>query len=178
MLTTILLWSSLILPWFSLLLLDKNTIKRYFPVAIFTALLVTIVFEMAYLLQWWELLVSIVPWGSITNVPFVYGMFFIGTIWIFHFTYGRFWLYLLTNLVIDAMQIFIFSRYMFQGWLYRLVNITELQVYILMVSISVMIYGYQMWQERLFTDNMFSGKKDGPFELELRSPWKRKEKIR
>jgi hypothetical protein len=96
MLKQLILWGSLIVPWLSLLLLKKEIVKRYMPVAIFTALLVTIYNELGYTYQWWVVKERIFP--IITYVPFVYGGFLVGTLWIFHITFGKFWLYLLTNM--------------------------------------------------------------------------------
>ncbi|WNQ11427.1 hypothetical protein MJA45_28160 [Paenibacillus aurantius] len=54
-----------------------------------------------YSLHWWVMLTRIVPWGIITNISFVYGVFFVGILLIFPFTYPRFWLYLIVNLVVS-----------------------------------------------------------------------------
>ncbi len=69
----IILWILLIAPWLTLFFMKKEGIKRYIPVTIFTVLLVTIIYEIAYTYRWWELEVNIVPWGHITNVSYAYG---------------------------------------------------------------------------------------------------------
>jgi len=56
---------------------EKKGIKGYISVTIFTTLLVTIIFEIAYTYNWTEIMVKIVPWGNITNVSLAYGSFFI-----------------------------------------------------------------------------------------------------
>jgi len=164
------LWTSLFVPWLSLFFLKKNVVKRYMPVTVFTALIVTVVFEMAHALRWWEMLEWIVPWGYITNVSFVYGLFAVGTIWIFYLTYGKFWWYLALNVGIDALQAFVFHRF-FEGRIYRLVRLNELQVFLLMVGISVVIYVYQMWQEGIFAKEELPR---GSLEAGLRHPFRRK----
>jgi len=145
----IILWLSLILPWLSLFLMKKQAIKRYMPVAIFVSLLVTILFEVAHAFNWWVLLDWFVPWGYITNVPFVYGAFLVGTMWIFYFTYQKFWLYLLTNIIIDAVFIFGISHF-FEGRLYRFANMGRWGVFFLMIGLTLIIYGYHAWQEDIF----------------------------
>lgn len=114
MFNKIILWSSLILPWLSLFFMKKESIKRYMPVAIFVSLLVTILFEVAYTFKWWVMLDKIAPWGNITNVAFTYGTFLVGTIWIFYFTYRKFWAYMVTNILIDGIFAFGLSRF-FEG---------------------------------------------------------------
>lgn len=149
MFNKIMLWSFLILPWPTLLFLGKESVKRYMPVAVFVSLLVTILFEAAHSLKWWVMIDQIVPWGYITNVSFVYGIFLVGTIWIFHFTFRNFWLYITTNIVIDGLFAFVLNNF-FEGKIYRLVNFNELQVFLLMVGLSLTIYFYQRWQEQIF----------------------------
>ncbi|MCA0753528.1 hypothetical protein KP806_00575 [Paenibacillus sp. N4] len=149
MFNKIMLWAFLLLPWPTLLFLGKKSVKRYMPVAVFVSLLVTILFEVAHSLKWWVLIDQIVPWGYITNVSFVYGIFLVGTIWIFHYTYRNFWLYLLVNAVIDGLFMFVLSNF-FEGRIYNLVNFNQFQVFLLMVGLSLVIYGYQKWQEEVF----------------------------
>ena len=168
----LLLWITWIVPWFSLLFLKKDMIKRYMPVAVFTALLVTIVFEIAYALRWWEMLERIVPWGTITNVSFVYGLFIVGTIWIFYFTYRNFWLFLAVNAAVDALQAFVFDG-LFEGRVYRLVRINDFQVFLLMIGIAFVIYGYQKWQEGVFAKEAQPPRSP---VVGLRNPFRRKAK--
>lgn len=148
MFNKIMLWATLLLPWPTLIFLGRKSVKRYMPVAVFVALLVTILFEAAHSLKWWELIDQIVPWGYITNVSFVYGIFLVGTIWIFHYTYRNFWLYLLVNVVIDGLFAFVLSNF-FEGRIYNLVNFNQFQVFLLMTGLSLVIYGYQRWQEEV-----------------------------
>jgi hypothetical protein len=86
------LLAMLILPWLSLIFINKYSLKRFMPVAILASLLVTIIFELGYVYSWWKVQAELVPWDKITSVPLVYGVFLVGTIWIFRFTFGRtFW---------------------------------------------------------------------------------------
>jgi len=168
----LLLWIAWLVPWFSLLFLKQDVVKRYMPVSVFTALLVTIVFEIAYALRWWELTEWIVPWGFITNVSFVYGLFVVGTIWIFYFTYRNFWLFLAVNAAVDALQAFVFDG-LFEGRVYRLVRVNDFHVFLLMVGIAFVIYGYQRWQEGIFAGG---GQTPRSLEFGLRNPFRRKAK--
>ncbi len=163
MFTEIMLWAFLILPWTTLFFMRRETLKRYMPVAILAALIVTIVFEAAYALHWWTMLESIVPWGFITNVSFAYGLFVAGTLWIYAFTFGKLWLYLLTNAAIDALQAFVFHEW-FEGWIYRLDRLNEWQVFLLMIGTSVVLYMYQLWQDGI----MLGGGRSNQEEWEFR----------
>jgi hypothetical protein len=127
--------------------MKKEGIKRYISVTIFTALLVTIIYEIAYTYNWWKILVTISPWGYITNVIYSYGSFFIGTLWIFYLTYDKFWLYLVTNIVIDGIDAFFIRSFMESRQIIHYINISKINLFFLMVGLSLVAYVFQKWYE-------------------------------
>lgn len=149
MLNTFILWFVLIVPWVSLFFLEKVVVKRYMPVAIFATLLVTLQNELSYTFNWWIVKETIFPW-VITYVPFVYGPFLVGTIWIFHFTFGHFWRYLLVNIIVDFVFAFPMNNLFNRLDLYELVNYTSWDILFTFVALSVVIYLYQLWQQDMF----------------------------
>lgn len=153
LLNQIILWISLIAPWLTLFFMKMDTIKRYMPVAIFVSLLLTIIYEIAYTYEWWEIKEYIAPWGYITNVSFVYGIFLVGTLWIFHFTYRNFKVYLITNIVVDAF--FAFGLLQLTGWLGidEFIYLPKWGAFLIMISLAFIIYFYQRWQEGIFRNN-------------------------
>ncbi|KQX62961.1 hypothetical protein ASD40_29465 [Paenibacillus sp. Root444D2] len=143
-----LLWSGFVLPWLSLFLMKKKSIYRYMPVCIFSVLLVTIVYEIGYTYKLWILKDAIVPWGYVTNTAFAYGIFLVGTLWVFHFTFGRFWLYVVANLLLDAFYAFVFHRIEEKLGIADLVSVKHYHILLIMVGLSLILYPYQLWQER------------------------------
>jgi hypothetical protein len=121
------------------------------PVAIFGALLVTLQHELAFTQKWWVVKETLLP-PIITFVSFVYGAFLVGTIWIFYFTFGRFWLFLITNIVMDFLFAFPMNNWFQKIGLYQHINYTNWNVFFTFTAISFMIYGYQMWQEGVLID--------------------------
>jgi hypothetical protein len=162
------LWSTLLLPWVSLVFMKKQSIKRYMPVAIFSALLVTIVFEMAHAFKWWEMKEAIVAWGYITNVSFTYGLFPLGTLWIFYFTFKKFWIYFMVNLIIDSIFTFGLNDWFERQGVYTLINFTEWHVFGVMTFLALIIYAYQLWQEGIFKPVHNDGKGIFNKEIELK----------
>ncbi|WP_417897872.1 hypothetical protein ABN702_16530 [Bacillus haimaensis] len=156
MLNKIVLWVILIAPWFTLFFLKKEEIKRYMPAAIFASFLMTIYNNFAYNQAHWELKVSIIPSLDPLFVSGVFGAFPVITLWVFHFTYGRFGAYLLTNIVIDFMFAVFPIHYVFQEILgiYKLMNISALERFFLFVFFSVVLYGFYKWQEGIFRPNV------------------------
>ncbi|NEW07000.1 hypothetical protein GK047_13395 [Paenibacillus sp. SYP-B3998] len=147
--------------------MKKTMIKRYMPVTILAALLVTILDEIGYSLHWFEITVSIIPWGYITNISFVYGIFAVGTMWIFRFTFGKFWFYFLTNLLIDAILIFPLGRWFERINFYKPVYLEKWQLLLITTAMALILYVYQLWQESIFKtsreENRYAFNKDIEF---------------
>lgn len=144
----ILLWGMLILPWLSLFFLKKNIIKYYMPVSIFTALLVTIYNELSYTQKWWVKKETIFP-QVIVFVPFVYGAFLVGTLWIFYLTYKRFWLYIIANLITDGIFCFFAHNWFIKLHIVEDVKHRDFHIFIAFTIISIIAYGYQVWQDEV-----------------------------
>jgi hypothetical protein len=160
-------WGMLVLPWLSLFILKPASIRRFMPVSIFAALIVTIVFEIAYAFGWWTIYEKsvIVPWGYITNTWYTYGFFLIGTLWIFKLTYRRFWLFFATNVVIDGAFQFGLDPLFARAGFYRFDRIAHWQLFLIMVGVAVLLYLYQMWQEGAISRKV--KEEDDPLELRL-----------
>lgn len=143
------LLAMLILPWLTFIFINKHSLKRFMPVAILASLLVTIIFEIGYVNEWWKVQTELVPWDEITSVPLTYGVFLVGTIWIFHFTFDKkFWVYMLTNILTDGFYSFIALNILIRFGIYKLVNMGNLGIFMLMIFLAVIIYPYQKWQDR------------------------------
>ncbi len=118
------------------------------PVSFLSAILVTMVYEIAYRYKWWTLKVAILPWGYVTDWAVAYGAFMIGTMWVFHFTFGRFWLYVVVNLLLDAFFAFAYLRLGEIMGTVVLVGVKHYHIFLIMMGLSFILYPYQLWQER------------------------------
>ncbi|EIW18501.1 hypothetical protein SAMN04515679_2550 [Pelosinus fermentans] len=139
-----LFWASLIFSWLSTLFLKKEDLRRYMPVSLFCMLTFAFIFETGITLHWWAVKETFFP---LINLPiFLYGAYPIGTIWIFKYTYGHFWLFLITNIILDYILIFFLIDWFVQRGVWE-AYITYSQVLFITTSLAILIYGYQMWQE-------------------------------
>ncbi|WNF38263.1 hypothetical protein RJD24_07500 [Bacillaceae bacterium IKA-2] len=131
-----------IVPWLSVVVLPKKSIRNFFPVSLFASILVVGMCSLAVPYKWW-----VVKGGwkykLFNDLSFILGPFFVGTLWIFHFTFGNFKKYFLVNLIID----WIFSyplNHLFQRMkLYKLVNFKPKHIYFSFLGFALTIYGYQ-----------------------------------
>lgn len=140
----------LILPWLTLFFMKKESIKRFMPVTIFSMLIMSIVFQIAYTYKWWVIYQYVVPWGYLVDVSFAYGIFAVGTLWIFRLTSHRFRLYVLTNLVMDALFAFVVFPLLRILHVATVKNIEYWQYFLVIFGLSFLLYGYHKWQETIF----------------------------
>lgn len=149
MLGNLIIWILFVVPWFSLFFMPKQSLRRFLPTVILTILIVFLVSEMAYVYGWW-IQNSIVPWGRITNVFYAYGLFPVATFWVFHFTYGKFPLYMLLNIIMGGLWTFPFLHFL--GWfnIFRYQNFNEYLLWSINIVIAIIIYGFQLWHENRF----------------------------
>ncbi|MFA9455975.1 hypothetical protein ACERJO_04305 [Halalkalibacter sp. AB-rgal2] len=142
------LWTLFLAPWVLLIFINQQVVKRYLPAALFGALIITIVFQIADNFNWWVIKENIFILNVVT--PFVYGAFLVGTVIILALTFQRFWLFIMVNLVIDAILSFVISPWFERIGLYQLQEMNAWGVYALTTIIAIFIYVYQKWQSSVF----------------------------
>lgn len=139
-------WLILFLPWLTLFAARKGFVRRLMPSVVFTCLTVTIVFIMGYTFKWWTIHEYIVPWGNIVDVSFTYGIFAVGTFWIFYFTGRSFLLFVLVNALVDAIFSFAILPLMERIKIITMGSMPLWQTYLLNLTVMLIIYAYHRWQ--------------------------------
>lgn len=143
-------WSMLFLPWLTLLLMKREDVKRFAPVGLLSALTGAVIGEFGGAFQLWGIGESVFPFSH--SATFTYGAIPVTSMWVFKFTYGRFWTYLLTNAVLDLG-----FAYIILPWLVSIGVLSFLRssliVYIINWGHQILLYGYQIWQESIFVKN-------------------------
>lgn len=155
----IILWSLLILPYASLFLLNMDTVRRYMPVALFMTVIHTLAYQAAYHYGWWnEADSSLFGWDKVVPVPWVYGAYLVIVIWVFHFTFRKFWVYLTVNILLGALFMYIvYPIWQRIGIVSSKSTLPTIAIVAMMVGFSLIIYLYQLWQDEVFKkDNIYS----------------------
>jgi hypothetical protein len=145
------LWSFFLIPWISLFFLNnlnKSALRRFMPVALFATVINTIMYQVAWTYDWWKYKETLFAWDKVAQIHTVYGVFLIGTIWIFYLTFDKFWAYLIVNLIVDCIYSFGFRTL----WKKLKIttaggNLSPLEGILIMTIIAIILYGYQKWQE-------------------------------
>ncbi|KPU45715.1 hypothetical protein OXPF_09480 [Oxobacter pfennigii] len=143
----ILLWVSMIAPWFILFFLDKKKLKRFLSAAFFTILLTSIFWQTAEVENWWDIKNNLF---FLTTIPaFTYGFTPVITLLIFYFTFHNAWLFFGVNLVLDFIQGCIISPFVFEklGY-YQMNKMSNFGLFLLLYSFVPIIYLYQKWYDK------------------------------
>lgn len=154
----IVVWSLLILPWFSLFLMKKKEIRRFMPLALFTMVVTSIVIEAGTSLNLWQTRITTYPLNQ--TLSYVYGLAPVVAIWIFKYTYGRFWSYMVADAVFNLGFAFFFTPWL-AGRGVKVLITSRWSVFLIVTGLSVALYLYQMWQENAWADRRASS-----FELQ------------
>lgn len=142
----VILWSLIILPWFTLFFMSREDIRRLMPVGLFSSLISIIAVEAGQTLGWFVFGETAFPFKT---PAYIFGLNTITTMWLFYFVYGRFWLYLAIDTVLNFVFIYLFHVYFLgsRGIFYE-VGITPWQNALITTAFGIVTYGYQVWQER------------------------------
>lgn len=139
----LILFLFLIIPLLTILLMKKQDIKRFMPVTLFTAFTSGIIYQIGIIAGVWyfrEIAFPFVMYGFLPAVA----------AWIFRFTYGRFWLYILTNAIIDIGFAFILFPWFDRRGILGIGPWTSIIVYLINFVHASILYIYQIWQETIF----------------------------
>jgi hypothetical protein len=143
----VLLLLMMILPWFTVPLLGKDAFKRYLPAGLFITVVVRIVNLVAKKRKWWWWYESLHP--KISGViPFMWGPFLVGSLWILKWTYGKFTKYLLLNFVIDSIFTYVLVDWLRRSGIASLVRMKKIHVSLIFLIESLLLYGFQFFREK------------------------------
>lgn len=145
----LLLWSLFIIPWFTLVFMSREEIKRWIPVALFSIVTSMLTVEIGDTFQWWTVKENVYPLQ--TTIPYLLGLNPVITIWLFKYTYGHFGRYIAIDIVLNYGFVAIFLNYFLASrGIYQNIHMPFL-VNVVYASVhGAIMYAYQMWQEGVF----------------------------
>ncbi|MBY0200394.1 hypothetical protein ACQKGA_28375 [Priestia megaterium] len=142
----LMLLALLLLPWLSLFKINKMTFKRYLPVLTFSSLVIALLSELSKSYRWWKVKKPLFPKLS-SDISFIFGPFFIANLWVFKLTYGNFKNYMLVNSLFDYMFAYPLTTIAEKLKVYKMVNMSRLQLFTLSIATSIINYLYQFFIE-------------------------------
>ncbi len=138
-----------ILPWLSVPLLRGLTFKRFLPAALFMSLYLVAEGRFAEKKKWWWFPFNVRP-NVIAELPLIFGPFLVGSLWILKYTYGKFNLYLLINLLVDSVFTYFGIEWFKKIGYVSLVRLTKFQLSLVFLIKTFLLYGFQVVYERYF----------------------------
>lgn len=141
----VILWAMILLPWLTLFFMKKEDIKRYMPVALFSIITSMIIVEVGGTFKLWTLRETISP----LRHTFAYhlGLAPVVTIWLFKFTYRKFWRYIVVDAIYNLGFAFIFTPWLAARGIRENIQATSLSLFIIVTMHGILLYVYQLWQE-------------------------------
>jgi len=144
----LILWSVFVLPWFTLFLMKKQDIKRYMPVGLFAVFTSAIILETGETLKWWIYHETAYP---LRNISYLYGAIPVSTMWLLKFLHGRFWLFVVCDLLLNLFYTLVFENYFLGGRkIIQFVKMTPMVDVLATSALGIVIYGFHVWQAGIF----------------------------
>ncbi|SFL93751.1 hypothetical protein [Pelosinus propionicus] len=137
-----------ILSWLSLFFMKKEDIKRFMPVGLFATITSAMILEAGITFGWWIYPVKLYP---LQSVPYLYGPIPVATMWMLKFTYGRFWLYVGVDFLLNLLYTLVFEDYFLGNrGVIQFQNVSPMLDVFMTSALGVIIYAYQIWQDDIF----------------------------
>ncbi|WP_421383790.1 hypothetical protein ACOJQI_04185 [Bacillus salacetis] len=140
-LSKVLILLLLVFSWVMLPFAGWRSIKRFMPASLFMCFFLLIEDVIAERFKWWIIYPNLS--SKISGMtPFAVGPFFTGSIFILKYTYGRFPLFLLVNLIVDTFFVYPFYRWFKKLGVWTLIKMNQLQLLSVFLTKSILMYGF------------------------------------
>ena len=144
----------MLLPWFSLPLLGRSTIKRFLPATILIGVVVKINNITAKKRKWWKFYNSIHP-KIPGDIPFILGPYFLSSLWLLKLMYGKFALFMITNAIVHLLFAFPGMKLLKRLGVVSLVQMKPIQLTLLLTIRGILLYGFQFAIENIKQKDIF-----------------------
>jgi hypothetical protein len=142
----------LIIPWLTLPLLGRHAYKKYLPAAIFICIFTKILDEFGRRKKWWKFYKGIPLLHSMDLLNL--GPYFITSLWMLKFTYGKFYLYLISNTILHIVFIFFGLKYVKRFRILSLENLSKLQYLAIDFLRALLLYAFQTIRDIFKNDRL------------------------
>lgn len=141
------IFNAIVLWTIVLLYLPKQSFKKYLPVTLFCSCILLIESMLNSIFKWWNVKGG-TKYRVFDALAFVFGPFFTINLWVFHFTYGKFSLYALCNLVMDLVYAYPLNALFQKIGHYKLKRINSKVLFLNSYTLALLNYGFQKFIEK------------------------------
>lgn len=136
------------IPWLSLLFIDKRSIKRYSLASVIIGIFELINHIYGHQQKWWKFYDK--PKSFMRDeLPFDVGPYMPISMWILKFSYGNIKKYLLLNTIVHLLFSFIFMPFLKKIKIIRLNRLNYFQFFIYIHYKAYLLYGVQYLIEKV-----------------------------
>jgi hypothetical protein len=143
----LLLISMLILSWLTIPFMGKNAFKKYLLAGIFICTVTKVLDLYGKRKKWWRFYKGIYPLESMDF--FNFGPYFVTSLWMLKMFYGKFWLFLTTNTLLQIVFIFFGLKYVKRYKILSLVFLTKFQYLAIDIFRTILLYAFQLVKENV-----------------------------
>ncbi|MDF2937218.1 MAG: hypothetical protein K0Q90_2591 [Paenibacillaceae bacterium] len=137
----------LLIPWLAVGFLNKHKLRQFISVAFFSSLINIVAYLFGDYMEWWTTYQSFPMLGNIPT--FVLGFSPVVSLFVFYFAYPNLWLFLGTNLALDALQAYIVGPAVFEKLgFYDMTGAGNTGLYLVLTSLIPVVYIYQLWYDK------------------------------
>lgn len=148
----------LLVPWLTVPLLGRKAFKKFLPAALFMCTFTKGLDIFGENRRWWRVYEDI-PYLKNANF-FNFGPYLVSSLWVLKMTFGKFPLYLISNLILHICFIFLGGTRLLE--LFRIATIerlTKFQYLVINFIRALILYAFQYLTELSHTKKSFFNKK-------------------
>jgi hypothetical protein len=127
--------------------LPRKSLKRFLPVTLFCSCILLIESLLNFVFKWWKVKGG-TKYTVFDALAFIFGPFFTINLWVFHFTYGKFSLYAVCNLIMDLLFAYPLNAFFQKIGHYKLKKFNSTIIFLISYSLALLNYGFQMVIEK------------------------------
>ncbi|MEH7109959.1 hypothetical protein [Bacillus sp. JJ1764] len=138
-----------VLPWLSIPLIGKQSLKRFLPASLAMVIFVIVEGVYAEKKKWWWFTYNIKP-NFLGEFPMIFGPFIVGSLWILKFTFGKFNWYMILNLLVDSFFTYFGIPILRKIGYGSLVRLTKPKLSLIFIIKSLLLYSFHLYYEKIF----------------------------
>lgn len=136
-----------VVSWLTVIYLPKKSIFKFMSVTFFSTSILLVESLLGISYKWWKVKGGKKAFTHNT-LSFIFGPFFVGNLWIFHLTYGKFWLYTIVNLIMDFMLAYPLNKLFRALKIYKLKKFKPIHLFLTAFPYSLINYGFQLLMDK------------------------------
>lgn len=136
----------LIIPWLTVPLLGRKAFEKYYPSALFICIFTKVIDIFGEKKKWWRFYKGIPLLNSMNF--FNFGPYFVSSLWVLKMTYGKFRLYIISNMILHFCFIYLGGLKLVKRYkIFSLKELSKFQYFTIDFLRALLLYSFQYLNE-------------------------------